>query len=64
MKNPLKALNIFFADLAKNKGKDICPNCNIPFNEWFYWPGLGDYCYPCYTATGVIYCRDGKPGDL
>lgn len=37
---------------------DYCPKCGERFSEWFFWPGRGDYCYPCYEKTGVIYVRE------
>ncbi len=32
-------------------------NVVLRFNDWFFWPGVGNYCWPCYHATGKIYTR-------
>ncbi len=31
-----------------------CPNCGLPFSDWFWWPGKGNYCWPCYKKHGYI----------
>ena len=34
-----------------------CPRCGRRFSEWFFWPSVGDYWWPCYDATGKIFAR-------
>lgn len=34
-----------------------CPRCGRKFSEWFFWPGKGDYCWPCYHETEQIVVR-------
>lgn len=24
-----------------------CPDCALRYSEWYYWPGIGEYCFPC-----------------
>lgn len=40
--------------------KNRCPQCDLPFSDWFWWPGKGDYCWPCYKATGKIFVRKAR----
>lgn len=47
------------APLESRGPETHCPNCGLRFNEWFFWPGEGDYCFPCYYQTGYIYVRTG-----
>ncbi len=37
-----------------------CPQCGLRFNDWFFWPGKGNYCWPCYHNTGQVYVRIEK----
>jgi hypothetical protein len=37
-----------------------CPQCGLHFNDWFFWPGIGNYCWPCYHKSGKIYARKEK----
>jgi len=38
-----------------------CPNCGLPFSDWFWWPGKGNYCWPCYNKTGKLFVKkEGK----
>lgn len=37
------------------------PRCGLHFSEWFFWPGIGDYCWPCYRDTGVVYSPGRAP---
>jgi len=40
-----------------------CPKCLTQFSEWFYWPGRGCYCWPCYIETGRIITRKQAKGE-
>lgn len=43
----------------KKDPKAKCPNCELPFSDWFWWPGKGNYCWPCYKNHGYIIFRKG-----
>jgi len=34
--------------------KLCCPNCHIPFSDWFLWGRFGRYCYPCQHKMGSL----------
>lgn len=40
--------------------RETCLRCNVRFNDWFFWPGHGNYCWPCYRKTGLIITPDSK----
>ena len=27
-----------------------CPRCRRPFSRWFFWPGKGLFCWPCWDG--------------
>ncbi len=65
------AMALFFLNINRNRGvfkfwnppKDVCPNCGLPFSDWFFWPGIGDYCWPCYNKTGEIFTKEQCNGN-
>ena len=41
--------------------RGCCPCCLLPFNEWFFHPDYGLYCYPCYVdGKGIYWIDDDK----
>lgn len=33
--------------------KSVCPECGLPYSDWFVWDGER-YCYPCWAKTGEV----------
>lgn len=42
---------------------NCCPECNRRFSDWFFWPGKGNYCWPCYRKTRRIIVRKEPVSD-
>jgi len=40
---------------------DKCPECHLPFSDWFVWNGYR-YCYPCWAMTGhrIVILENGE----
>jgi hypothetical protein len=47
-------------DVAKRPKRPKCPECGIPFSDWFTWTDNGwSYCWPCYRKTGRVIMEPG-----
>lgn len=47
------------------KLKEKCPKCKRKFSDWFFWPGMGNYCFPCYIESDrklLIIAKEIKNG--
>lgn len=51
---------MFWTLKAEVKEPAKCPNCGLPFSDWFWWPLKGNYCWPCFNRTGKFYVRRPK----
>ena len=47
------------ARLRRGRPSETCPRCGRPFSDWFFWPGIGNYCWPCYHWNGIIIAKSG-----
>ncbi len=51
----------FFADMDTRTPGETCPYCGLRFSSWFWWPGKGLYCWPCYKFLGATVVRKDLP---